>query len=216
MNFQTKKSFKELRQRWILNFGNQLLPMLDHAYELATYCHDGQERRSGDPYISHCLAVAEILLVEGSSPTVVIAGLLHDTLNAGHGADLLHEEMGGGITELVENVTALDQEMFPAHIWRLGENVLTVKLADRLHNARTWDYVSLRSTEAKAMESLQVYVSVAPRLHLNGVGMELKRRSEYRLKQVAELRKAGEPTELFDFSTVQLASRRASALRPQN
>ncbi|NCD16255.1 MAG: bifunctional (p)ppGpp synthetase/guanosine-3',5'-bis(diphosphate) 3'-pyrophosphohydrolase, partial [Actinobacteria bacterium] len=124
------------------------------AYEIAEKAHSGQVRRSGDPYITHPVAVATILAELGMLPPTLAAALLHDTVeDTGYPLARIREEFGEEIANLVDGVTKLDKvtygdaaqaETVRKMIVAMSRDirVLVIKLADRLHNARTWKYVS--------------------------------------------------------------------------
>ena len=165
------------------------LELVRRAYTVAERAHRGQTRRSGDPYITHPVSVATILAELGSPSEVVAAALLHDTVeDTDYSLDRLRSEFGEVIAVMVDGVTKLDKvtygeaaqaETVRKMIVAMSRDVrvLLIKLADRLHNARTWKYVSAASAERKAKETLEIYAPLAHRLGLNTMKWELEDRS---------------------------------------
>ncbi|MGM0386745.1 MAG: RelA/SpoT family protein [Actinomycetota bacterium] len=156
------------------------------AYEVAEVAHSGQVRRSGDPYITHPVAVATILAELGMLPATLAAALLHDTVeDTGYALSRLRTEFGDEIANLVDGVTKLDKvtygdaaqaETVRKMIVAMSRDirVLVIKLADRLHNARTWKYVAGESAARKARETLEIYAPLAHRLGMNTIKWELE------------------------------------------
>jgi GTP pyrophosphokinase len=162
------------------------LSVVEKAFERAERAHDGQRRRSGDPYITHPVAVATILAELGMTPLVVAAALLHDTVeDTDYTLAMLRADFGDEIALLVDGVTKLDKvtygdaaqaETVRKMIVAMAKDirVLVIKLADRLHNARSWRYVSASSAEKKARETLEIYVPLAHRLGMDTIKWELE------------------------------------------
>lgn len=162
------------------------LSILDRAFEQARISHEGQLRKSGDPYITHPVAVAEILAELGLDPNTIAAALLHDTVeDTNYSQEQLRSEFGDEIASLVEGVTKLDRltygptaeaETVRKMVVAMAKDirVLVIKLADRLHNARTWQYVEPESSARKARETLDIYAPLAHRLGMNAVKWELE------------------------------------------
>ncbi|MEK0306757.1 RelA/SpoT family protein [Bifidobacterium favimelis] len=162
------------------------LSMLEQAYRRAVKQHSGQRRKSGEPYIIHPLAVAQILADLGMGPTVVSAGLLHDTVeDTDYTLDECRKEFGDTVAGLVDGVTKISRmdygdsaqaETIRKMIVAMSRDVrvLVVKLADRVHNARTWRYVKASSAQRKARETLDVYAPLANRLGMNAIKTELE------------------------------------------
>ncbi|WP_058235646.1 RelA/SpoT family protein [Devriesea agamarum] len=165
------------------------LSLLTRAFQTAERAHRGQQRRSGDPYITHPVSVATILAELGSPIPVLAAALLHDTVeDTDYTLDQLRADYGEEIAILVDGVTKLDKvtygdaaqaETVRKMIVAMSRDirVLMIKLADRLHNARTWKYVPTASAERKAKETLEIYAPLAHRLGLNTIKWELEDRS---------------------------------------
>ncbi|KFI76997.1 RelA/SpoT family protein [Bifidobacterium mongoliense] len=162
------------------------LDVLERAYRRAVKQHASQRRRSGEPYIIHPLAVAQILADLGMGPSVVAAGLLHDTVeDTDYSLEECRAEFGDTITGLVDGVTKLTKmdygdsaqaETIRKMVVAMSRDVrvLVVKLADRVHNARTWRYVKPANAQRKARETLDVYAPLANRLGMNAIKTELE------------------------------------------
>ena len=162
------------------------MEILHKAYARAVKQHTGQRRKSGEPYIIHPLAVAQILADLGMGPIVVAAGLLHDTVeDTDYTLEECRADFGDTVEGLVDGVTKIsnmeygesDQaETIRKMVVAMSRDVrvLVVKLADRLHNARTWRYVKPSSSHKKARETLDVYAPLANRLGMNAIKTELE------------------------------------------
>ncbi|MDT0164799.1 RelA/SpoT family protein [Actinotalea sp. AC32] len=162
------------------------LSVLERAYAVAEKAHRGQLRRSGDPYITHPVAVATILADLGMTPPTLAAALLHDTVeDTEYSLDDLRRDFGAEVAMLVDGVTKLDKVTYGAAaqaetvrkmVVAMSRDirVLVIKLADRLHNARTWKFVPAASAEKKARETLEIYAPLAHRLGMNTIKWELE------------------------------------------
>ena len=162
------------------------LAVIPKAYTIAERAHRGQKRRSGEPYITHPVAVAQILADLGVGPMTVAAALLHDTVeDTEYTLEQLRADFGDEVTMLVDGVTKLDKvtygesaqaETVRKMIVAMSKDirVLVIKLADRLHNARTWGYVSSDSAQRKASETLEIYAPLANRLGIQAIKAELE------------------------------------------
>src|SRR6478735_4684922 len=162
------------------------LSVIERAYAVAESAHEGQMRKSGDAYITHPLAVTTILAELGMTPPTLAAALLHDTVeDTAYGLDELRHDFGDEIAMLVDGVTKLDKvtygeaaqaETVRKMVIAMARDirVLVIKLADRLHNARTWRYVSPESAKRKANETLEIYAPLAHRLGMNTIKWELE------------------------------------------
>lgn len=162
------------------------IAVIERAFLRAEQAHEGQLRKSGAAYITHPVAVAEILADLGLDPNTIAAALLHDTVeDTPYSAELLRKEFGEEIANLVDGVTKLDRltygptaeaETVRKMVVAMAKDirVLVIKLADRLHNARTWQYVSPESSARKARETLDIYAPLAHRLGMNAVKWELE------------------------------------------
>ena len=158
------------------------------ALEYATLKHGGQKRVSGEPYITHPIAVANILLDLGMDYSSVCAALLHDVIEDTDATEEdLREKFGDQITELVLGVTKLKKITFKSKEQEQAENfrkmffamakdirVLIIKLADRLHNMRTVEALSRERQEALANETLEIYARLASRLGLSYMKCEME------------------------------------------
>ncbi|MET8982324.1 bifunctional (p)ppGpp synthetase/guanosine-3',5'-bis(diphosphate) 3'-pyrophosphohydrolase [Streptomyces sp. NPDC004539] len=162
------------------------LRQIENAYQVAERWHRGQKRKSGDPYITHPLAVTTILAELGMDPATLMAGLLHDTVeDTEYGLDDLRRDFGDVVALLVDGVTKLDKVKFgeaaQAETVRKmvvamakDPRVLVIKLADRLHNMRTMRYLKREKQEKKARETLEIYAPLAHRLGMNTIKWELE------------------------------------------
>ncbi|WP_420706180.1 RelA/SpoT family protein [Streptomyces sp. NRRL B-24484] len=163
-----------------------LLREIEKAYAVAEKWHRGQKRKSGDPYITHPLAVATILAELGMDAPTLMAGLLHDTVeDTDYGLETLRQDFGDSVALLVDGVTKLDRVKFgeaaQAETVRKmvvamakDPRVLVIKLADRLHNMRTMRYLKREKQEKKARETLEIYAPLAHRLGMNTIKWELE------------------------------------------
>jgi GTP pyrophosphokinase len=164
------------------------LDLLARAYQFSASRHQGQQRASGEPYVSHPLEVASLLVGFKMDVTTVTAGLLHDVLEdttATKGD--LEREFGKEIADLVDGVTKLSKLAFSSREERQAENfrkmlvamardlrVLMIKLADRLHNMRTLQYLPLDKARKIGQETLDIYAPLAHRLGMAKVKAELE------------------------------------------
>ncbi|HEY7796836.1 MAG TPA: bifunctional (p)ppGpp synthetase/guanosine-3',5'-bis(diphosphate) 3'-pyrophosphohydrolase [Microbacteriaceae bacterium] len=160
--------------------------IIEKAFKRAEKAHEGQLRKSGEPYITHPVAVAKILADLGTGPSTIAAALLHDTVeDTDYSLDQLRAEFGEEVALLVDGVTKLDKvklgdkaqaETIRKMIVAMSKDirVLVIKLADRLHNARTWGFVPLDSAKRKAQETLEIYAPLAHRLGINTIKWELE------------------------------------------
>jgi len=164
------------------------LAVLERAYRFSERSHRGQQRASGEPYLSHPLEVASLLVTFKMDVTTVTAGLLHDVLeDTGATKAELEREFGKEIAELVDGVTKLGKLAFSSREERQAENfrkmlvamardlrVLMIKMADRLHNMRTLDYLAQDRGRKIAQETLDIYAPLAHRLGMAKVKAELE------------------------------------------
>jgi guanosine-3',5'-bis(diphosphate) 3'-pyrophosphohydrolase len=160
--------------------------LIQRAFEVAEESHRGQKRKSGDPYITHPVAVATILAELGLSGTTLAAALLHDTVeDTPYTLADLKKDFGPEVAMLVDGVTKLDKVSFGEAaqsetvrkmVVAMAKDirVLMIKLADRLHNARTWRFVSAESSARKARETLEIFAPLAHRLGMNTIKWELE------------------------------------------
>ncbi len=162
------------------------LALLQHAYDVAEEAHRGQRRKSGDPYITHPLAVATILAELGMDTITLVAALLHDTVeDTDYALKNLHEDFGEEVARLVDGVTKLDKvqlgsaaeaETIRKMVIAMARDprVLVIKLADRLHNMRTMRFLPPEKQAKKARETLEVLAPLAHRLGMATVKWELE------------------------------------------
>src|SRR3990167_6056407 len=164
------------------------LDLVTRAYRFSEQSHHGQQRASGEPYLSHPLEVAGLLVNFKMDVTTVTAGLLHDVLEDTRATkDDLTREFGVEIADLVDGVTKIGKLAFSSKEERQAENfrkmlvamardirVLMIKLADRLHNMRTLDYLVQDRGRKIAEETLDIYAPLAHRLGMANVKAELE------------------------------------------
>jgi GTP pyrophosphokinase len=164
------------------------LDLLERAYRFSERSHQGQQRASGEPYLSHPLEVAGLLVNFKMDVTTVTAGLLHDVLEDTQATKSdLQREFGAEIADLVDGVTKIGKLAFSSREERQAENfrkmlvamardlrVLMIKLADRLHNMRTLQYLPPEKARKIAQETLDIYAPLAHRLGMAKVKAELE------------------------------------------
>lgn len=156
------------------------------AYEVAEKQHQGQVRKSGDPYITHPIAVALILAEFGMDTTTIIAALLHDTVeDTGYSLEQVEANFGPEVRHLVDGVTKLDKvvlgkaaeaETIRKMITAMARDprVLVIKVADRLHNMRTMHFLPPEKQAKKAKETIEVIAPLAHRLGMASIKWELE------------------------------------------
>jgi GTP pyrophosphokinase len=159
---------------------------LEKAFAAAEKAHAGQLRKSGEKYITHPVAVAQILIDLGMDLPTIMAALLHDTVeDTTYSIEQIKSEFGDEVTSLVDGVTKLDKltygptaeaETLRKMVVAMSRDirVLVIKLADRLHNARTWDFIAPETAQRKARETLDIYAPLAHRLGMNAIKWELE------------------------------------------
>ncbi|MDP8934453.1 MAG: HD domain-containing protein, partial [Cyanobacteriota bacterium] len=162
--------------------------LICRAFEFARDLHEGQYRKSGEPYICHPVAVAGILRYMGGNNVMIAAGFLHDIVED---TDITLEEIeqrfGAEVRQLVEGVTKLSKFNFSSKTERLAENfrrmflamakdirVIVVKLADRLHNMRTLEHLSEEKQRTIALETREIFAPLANRLGIGRFKWELE------------------------------------------
>ncbi|MEL0166703.1 MAG: bifunctional GTP diphosphokinase/guanosine-3',5'-bis pyrophosphate 3'-pyrophosphohydrolase [Pseudomonadaceae bacterium] len=174
------------------NLGNYLEPdqvnLVRRAYFYAEQAHDGQTRRSGEPYVTHPLAVANILADMHMDHQSLMAAMLHDVIeDTGIPKDALVEQFGDTVAELVDGVSKLTQMTFESKAEAQAENfqkmalamardirVILVKLADRLHNMRTLGALAPEKRRRIAKETLEIYAPIANRLGMHSLSTEFE------------------------------------------
>lgn len=192
-NTSVELMYNELKHQAAELFGVEEASVIDKAFKVARERHNGQMRSSGEPYIIHPIAVAKIVLDYGMDYQSVVAAMLHDTVED---TDLTLEEVkkdfGPDIAGLVDGLTKLgkvpldikDKEEQQAENVRkmllaMSEDirVIIIKLADRLHNVRTLNFVAPQKRRDKALETLEIYAPIAHRLGIRAIKEELEDRA---------------------------------------
>lgn len=162
--------------------------MITQAYEYADKAHERQMRQSGEPYITHPIAVARILVELGMDTETICAGLLHDVVeDTASTLDEIKKMFGADVALMVDGVTKLTKLSYSSKEQRQAENVrkmllamakdvrvIIVKLADRLHNMRTGEYWKEYKRREKALETMEVYAPLADRLGIRSIKEELE------------------------------------------
>ena len=158
------------------------------AYEMARVAHSGQKRRDGSPYVTHCIAAADISVDMGLDEDSIIAALLHDVIED---TNLTHEDIarqfGSAVADIVEGVTKLSRVQYTSKEDEQMENlrkmlmamakdirVILIKIADRLHNMRTMAYQTAEKQRAKSLETMEIYAPIAHRLGMQRAKWELE------------------------------------------
>ena len=181
----TKREFLSKIEEYNPNYDMNLIA---RAYDVADEMHRNQLRKSGEEYIIHPVAVAEILADLGMDQETIAAGLLHDVIeDTPYSLEDMEKEFGEEVTELVDGVTKLSALKFESKEERQAENlrkmflamskdirVLIIKLADRLHNLRTINYMTHEKIIEKCQETLDIYAPLASRLGIYSMKMELE------------------------------------------
>ncbi len=201
------------------HYDTSAVETIRRAVEFAKSAHEGQKRDSGEPYIIHPLAVADMLIEMNLDPSAIAAGLLHDVLedNAGVTFDMLKREFGLETAELVDGVTKLTKTNLSEHTTKEEEQaetirkmflamardirVIIIKLTDRLHNMQTLEYCRGDKRVRKAQETLDIYAPLAHRFGMGEMKSQLENLCFYHIhpeeydqleKQVAQHRKERE------------------------
>ena len=169
----------------------QQIEQIHKAFEFASEAHSGQFRTSGDPYVSHPVAVANILSSFKMDEDSLSAAMLHDVIeDCGVPKSVIEAKFNKNVANLVDGVSKLDQlsissrteahaENFQKMILAMSKDirVIVVKLADRLHNMRTIEFLVKEKQKIKARETLEIYAPLAHRIGMNNVYRELEDRS---------------------------------------
>ena len=180
--------FDELNEELIQYFDAEHIQLIRRAFDIAEKAHDGQKRRTGEPYITHPVAVAQILARMRMDYQSIMAALLHDVIeDTGVEKSTIAEEFGSQVAELVDGVSKLTQIEFSSRAEAQAENfrkmvlamvrdirVIMVKLADRLHNMRTLEALDAERRKRIALETLEIYAPIANRLGMHAFRLELE------------------------------------------
>ncbi|MEF9852661.1 MAG: bifunctional (p)ppGpp synthetase/guanosine-3',5'-bis(diphosphate) 3'-pyrophosphohydrolase [Hydrogenoanaerobacterium sp.] len=164
------------------------IPVIIRAFETSRLAHEGQMRLSGEPYVTHPLHVAEILVQLGMDTDTIVAALLHDVVeDTSVTTDMIKKQFGTDVALLVDGVTKLGKIPFASREEQQAENVrkmllavakdvrvIIIKLADRLHNMRTLDAKEPQKQRDISLETMEVYAPLAHRLGIRGVKEELE------------------------------------------
>ncbi len=184
----TVYQFDDLLKIIKLNDAQYDVAKIQHAYEVAAAAHEGQMRKSGDPYITHPVAVASILADMGMDTESVVSALLHDVVeDTAVSLETVRKEFGEDTALLVDGVTKLGKIPFVSREEQQAENirkmlmamakdvrVIIIKLADRLHNMRTIHAMPEQKQRDKALETMEVYAPIAHRLGIHTIKEELE------------------------------------------
>ena len=188
MVYETVTDIEQLMARFRNYQPDADLSMIRKAYEFSAKAHEGQTRRSGEPYVQHPVAVAGVLTMLKTDVTAVVAGLLHDTLeDTVATVEELEREFGKEVVHLVDGVTKIGKITFRSSEEKQAENfrkmvlsmaddirVVIIKLADRLHNMRTLEHLGERKRQEIAQETLEIYAPLANRIGIGWVKNELE------------------------------------------
>ena len=180
--------YKELINSVLKYHPSTDISMIEKAYKVASEAHEGQKRKSGEPYIIHPLCVAIILADLELDKETIVAGLLHDAVeDTWMTYEEVEKEFGSEVALLVDGVTKLGQLSYSADKVEVqAENlrkmflamakdirVILIKLADRLHNMRTLQYMRPEKQQEKARETMDIYAPIAMRLGISKIKVEL-------------------------------------------
>ena len=183
-----EKSLKKLNKNLSSYLNNSQLEQVNKAYLYAANAHSGQFRSSGDPYVTHPVAVAEILAKFKMDEDCLTAAMLHDVIeDSGIPKSFLKKEFNSNVAELVDGVSKLDKislnskqeeqaENFQKMVLAMSQDirVIVLKLADRLHNMRTLEFLSEERQKRIALETLEIYAPIAHRLGMHQIYRELE------------------------------------------
>ncbi len=192
------KTFKQLYDKTAEYLPSESVQMVEKAYEFAKHAHEGQYRKSGNPYITHPVSVAYILSELHQDAKTICAGLLHDTIeDANASKEDMVQAFGEDVYELVEGVTHLGRIYFGSKEEEQAENfrkmflamakdlrVVIIKLADRLHNMRTLHYLSPAQQARISKETLDIFAPLAHRLGMGHIKWELEDLAFYYLEPI--------------------------------
>lgn len=182
------KMFQELTVKIRENCPGMDLERIKAAYEMARSAHEGQLRKDGSPYVTHCVAAADITVDMGMDEDSVVSALLHDVIED---TKLTHADIarqfGEPVADIVEGVTKLTRVQYTSKEDEQMENlrkmlmamskdirVILIKIADRLHNMRTMAYQSPEKQRSKSLETMEIYAPIAHRLGMQRAKWELE------------------------------------------
>ena len=188
MVYETVTDLDQLLDRIKSYSADADLDLVRKAYNFSAKAHEGQRRRSGEPYLQHPIAVAGVLTSLKTDVTAIVAGLLHDTLeDTVATAGELEKEFGKDVVHLVDGVTKIGKITFRSYEEKQAENfrkmllsmaddirVVLIKLADRLHNMRTLQHLSAAKRQEIAQETQEIYAPLANRLGIGWIKNELE------------------------------------------
>lgn len=189
--FKPDRSYEELEEMLLATERDFDMELIEKAYRFALEAHSDQKRRSGVPYIVHPISVAYILVELGMDTESIVAALLHDVVeDTPTGLDTINKLFGSEIANLTDGVTKLGRIPYSSREEQQAENlrkmliamaddirVIIIKLADRLHNMRTIEFMPEQKRRDKALETMEVYAPIAHRLGIRAVKEELEDRS---------------------------------------
>lgn len=182
-------AFREVLQAYLASNHRRKVEVVERAYRFAKEAHKGARRKSGEPYILHPIAVAKLVVSElGLGSTSICAALLHDVVkNTDYRVEDIESTFGSKIASIVEGLTKISGGIFDAQSQVQGENfrklllsmsrdvrVVIIKMADRLHNMRTLEFVRPEKKKRVCCETLYVYAPLAHRLGLHKIKTELQ------------------------------------------
>ncbi len=199
ISMETQETYEHLHEMLEQSGRYYDYDMIKKAYDVAKKAHEGQLRRSGEPYFQHPLHVAEILVELGMDTESIVAALLHDVVeDTDTTLDDIRKMFGKQVANLVDGVTKLGKVPYSSREEQQAENVrkmllamsedirvIIIKLADRLHNMRTLQYMPDQKRRDKAKETMDVYAPIAHRLGIRAVKEELEDISIHYLDPVA-------------------------------
>jgi GTP pyrophosphokinase len=188
MVYETVTDLDQLLDRIRSYHADADLGLVRKAYDFSAKAHEGQIRRSGEPYLQHPIAVAGVLTSLKTDVTTIVAALLHDTLEDTVATpDELERDFGKDVVHLVDGVTKIGKITFRSYEEKQAENfrkmvlsmaddirVVLIKLADRLHNMRTLEHLSGAKRQEIAQETLEIYAPLANRLGIGWIKNELE------------------------------------------
>lgn len=211
--------FDPLRQELIHYFNDAEISIIEQAYLFAKNAHSDQKRQTGEPYITHPIAVAVILAQMRMDPPTIMAAILHDVIEDTYAEkEDLVERFGREVADLVDGVTKLTQINFESHAQAQAENfrkmvmamakdirVILVKLADRLHNMRTIDCLPPKKQRRIALETLEIFSPIANRLGMHAFRVEFEDLGfaalypmRYRILKAAVIKARGNRKEIIE------------------